>query len=101
MFRSSVLAVYSLLAAAIIAAVSVPQLLGINFLLPVQILLILVIMGIFFFYIYRGLKPALLIFRKTVREISQNDPTLDEEDLRKIGNYSRSIFFNPKMLSQV
>ena len=52
----------------------------------------------FFFTIRQRLKPSLLIFQKTIRDVAKNDLTLDKDDLEKINLISNLKFSDPKMI---
>ncbi len=52
----------------------------------------------FFLTIRKKLKPSLLIFQKTIKDVAKNDLTLDKDDLEKINLISNFKFSNPKMI---
>ncbi len=63
-----------------------------------QSLAIFVILTGFFLTVKSKLKPSLLIFQKTIKDVVKNDLTLDDEDLRNIKAISNFTLVNPKMI---
>jgi len=52
----------------------------------------------FFLTLRKKLKPSLMIYQKTIKEVSKNDLTLDDEDLKNIESLSNFTLANPKMI---
>jgi len=63
-----------------------------------QSLAIFVILTGFFLTVKNKLKPSLLIFQKTMKDVAKNDLTLDDEDLKKIEELSNFTLTNPKII---
>ena len=64
----------------------------------IQSIAIFVILTGFFLTIRKKLKPSLLIFQKTIKDVAKNDLTLDDEDLKNIESLSNFTLANPKMI---
>jgi diguanylate cyclase (GGDEF)-like protein len=68
---------------------------GFPFNVLIQSILLFIAMTIFFLIVRYKFKPLLIIFQKTMKDVAQNDLTLDEDDLRNIKNISNFTLSNP------
>ncbi len=95
MLKNSFVLVYLGLTTLLILVTSITSIIGFPLNALIQSISLFIVMLIFFLIIRKKFKALLIIFQKTLKDISKNDITLDKEDLLKIENISNFTLSNP------